>query len=60
MSVLARISESWKFTWRNAVDFLEHSGLKLEEMGNPADRKLLLGELEKLVKIEDPKVYQQA
>lgn len=60
VSVLARISESWKFTWRNAVDFLEHSGLKLEEMGNPADRKLLLGELEKLVKIEDPKVYQQA
>ena len=60
VSVLARISESWKFTWRNAVDFLEHDGLKLEQMGNPTDRKALLDELEKLVKIEEPAVYQQA
>ena len=50
-SVLARISESWKFTWRNMVDFLEQDGLKLAQMGNPTDRKALLDELEKLVKI---------
>ena len=60
MSVLARISESWKFTWRNAVDFLEQNGLKLEQIGNPADRKASLEELKKLVKIEEPAVYQQA
>ncbi len=60
VSVLARISESWKFTWRNAVDFLEQNGLKLEQMGNPTDRKARLDELEKLVKIEEPAVYQQA
>ena len=59
-SVLARISESWKFTWRNMVDFLEQDGLKLAQMGNPTDRKALLDELEKLVKIEEPAVYQQA
>ena len=29
-------------------------------MGNPTDRKALLDELEKLVKIEEPAVYQQA
>lgn len=59
-SVLAQISESWKFTWRNMVDFLEQDGLKLAQMGNPTDRKALLDELEKLVKIEEPAVYQQA
>ena len=59
-SVLARISESWKFTWRNMVDFLEQDGLKLAQMGNPTDRKALLDELEKPVKIEEPAVYQQA
>lgn len=29
VSLLARISESWKFTWRNAVDWLEQGGLQL-------------------------------
>ena len=37
------------------VDFLEQDGLKLAQMGNPTDRKALLDELEKLVKIEDTK-----
>lgn len=60
VSVLVRISENWKFTWRNAVDFLEHDGLKLEQMGNPTDRTPILEELEQLVKIEDQGVYIQA
>ncbi len=27
VSLIARISESWRFTWRNAVDWLEQGGL---------------------------------
>lgn len=37
VSVLAKISVSWKFTWRNAVDWLEQGGLQEKNPDGNAD-----------------------
>ena len=73
VSLLARISESWKFTWRNAVDWLEQGGLQISKIQDKIEETKDESEAEKKetesgcnmekrpdVQLESVEVYEKA